>query len=158
MLFARSRRPCVVWRIARRVPSRLGNSVPVPAQTTRRKVMIRHGWYVRGTLSLFISSSTRIRRSGPLSSLSRRSVLQNHLRATLTMHMQSLVRSTLQIGYLLSPSARSKQGHAHSATGHGQSRAPVEHTTTELSVPPAEPIKVCHLPNKHAFGVVSMIH
>lgn len=137
MLFAHLRRLCVAWRITRRVPSRLGNSVP--AHTARRKVVILHGWYVRSILSLIILSSTRIRRSGPLSSLSRRSVLQHHSRVTLTIHIQT----TLQIGYLLSPSARSKPHHAHSATGHGQSRAPAENTSTELLAPPAEPIKVC---------------
>jgi hypothetical protein len=55
----------------------------------------------------------------------------------LTMHMQT----TLQIGYLLSPSARSKPHHAHSTTGHGQPRAPAENTPT---TPTAEPIEVCH--------------
>lgn len=42
------------------------------------------------------------------------------------------------IGYLLSPSARSKPHHAHSASGHGQPRAPAENTPP---VPPAEPTK-----------------
>jgi len=42
------------------------------------------------------------------------------------------------IGYLLSPSARSKPHHAHSTTGHGQPRAPAENTPT---TPTAEPIE-----------------
>ncbi|KAF8501033.1 hypothetical protein F5888DRAFT_1801558 [Russula emetica] len=45
------------------------------------------------------------------------------------------------IGYLLSPSARSKPHHAHSATGHGQPGAPAENTPTTPPEPPAEPIK-----------------
>jgi len=58
----------------------------------------------------------------------------------LTVHIQTM----LQIGYLLSPSARSKPHHAHSATGHGQPRAPAENTPRAPLAPPAEPIKVCH--------------
>lgn len=99
-------------------------------------------WMVRlrHTYSFFILSSTRARRSGPRSYLSRRSVLQHCIRVTLTTHIQT----TLQIGYLLSPSARSKPHHAHSATGHGEPRSPAQNTPTAPSAPPAEPIKVCH--------------
>ncbi|KAI0283935.1 hypothetical protein BGY98DRAFT_949637 [Russula aff. rugulosa BPL654] len=43
------------------------------------------------------------------------------------------------IGYLLSPSARSKPHHAHNATGHGQPHAPAENTSTAPQAP--EPIK-----------------
>ena len=100
-------------------------------------------WMVRPTHPFsffFFLSSTRTRRSGPRSSLSRRSVVQLCLRVTLTMHIQT----TLQIAYLLSPSACSKPHHAHSATGHEQPHAPAENMPTAPAAPPAEPIKVCH--------------
>jgi len=46
------------------------------------------------------------------------------------------------IGYLLSPSARSKPHQAHSATGHGEPHAPAENTPTGAPPPPpAEPTK-----------------
>ncbi|KAF8478099.1 hypothetical protein DFH94DRAFT_80792 [Russula ochroleuca] len=45
------------------------------------------------------------------------------------------------IGYLFSPSARSKPHHAHSATDHGQPRAPAENTPKAPSLPPAESTK-----------------
>ena len=127
----------LAYRQARTVSPRQfsasAHSAPKSSDTT---------WMVRLShpCSFFILSSTRARRSGPRSSLSRRSVLQHCLRITLTTHIQT----TLQIGYLLSPSARSKPHHAHSATGHGQPSAPVENTPTAPPAPPAEPIKVCH--------------
>jgi hypothetical protein len=74
-------------------------------------------------------------------SSSRRSVLQRYLRVTPTMHIQTI----LQIGYLFSPSARSKPHHVHSVTEHGEPRAPAENTPTAPPLPPAESNKVCLL-------------
>ncbi|KAI0300321.1 hypothetical protein BC826DRAFT_992682 [Russula brevipes] len=45
------------------------------------------------------------------------------------------------IGYLLSPSARSKSHHVHSAAGHGEPRAPAENTPAPPPPQPAEPPK-----------------